>query len=98
MRDTCNVQSPVPPNEGLGSEDGGEWGGGWKGRGWHKQAIPSVAPPVSSKAPSSNSGVVQAQSCLSRRQVTPAVPGCGGRLDNGVSSLADPGDSTLRKI
>lgn len=62
------------------------------------QAIPSVAPPVSSKAPSSNSGVVQAQSCLSRRQVTPAVPGCGGRLDNGVSSLADPGDSSLRKI
>lgn len=31
MRDTCNVKSPVPPNEGMGSEDGGEWGGGMGG-------------------------------------------------------------------
>lgn len=38
---------------------------------------------LSSEPPSSNSGVVQAQSCRSRRQVTPAVPGCGGRSDGG---------------
>lgn len=58
----------MPPIKGMGSEDGGEWGGGgWRGRGWQgiSQAIPSVAPPVSTKAPSSNVGVVQAQSCLS---------------------------------
>lgn len=88
----------MPPVEGMENEDEGEWGGEWRVEDGINQAVPSVAPPVSSKAPSSNSGVVQAQSCLSRRQVTPAVPGCGGRLDNGVSSLADPGDSTLRKI
>lgn len=70
------------------------------GKGWHgiNQAIPSVAPPLRSKVPSSNSGVVKVQSCLSRRQVTPAVPGCGGRLDNSVSSLADQGDSTPIKM
>lgn len=70
------------------------------GRGWQgiNQAIPSVAPPVSSKAPSSNSAVVQVQSCLSRRQVTPAVSGCGGRFDSGVSSLSDCRDRTLRKV
>lgn len=75
--------SPVAANEGMGGEDRGGRGAGGGG------ASPPGAPPVSSKAPSSNSGVVQAQSCLSRRQGTPAVPGCGGRLDDGVSSLAD---------
>lgn len=74
----------MPTNQVMGSEDGGERGLGkcWQGI---LQAIPTVVPRVNSKAPSSNSGVVQVQSCLSRRQAALAVPGCRGWLDNGVS-------------
>lgn len=65
---------------GMESEDRAREGGG--GQQGNNPAVPGVAPPVSAEAPSSNSAVVQVQSCLSRRQVTPAVPGCGGRFDD----------------
>ena len=82
--DSCTSITPCAGKRrgGGGSEDrGGQGAGGG--------ALPRVAPPVSPKAPSDDSGVAQVQSCLSRRQVTPTVPGCGGRFDGGESSLAD---------
>lgn len=42
----------------------------------------SVCPTSYSNATSLLEGVVHVQSCLSRRQVTSAMPGCGGRSDD----------------
>lgn len=85
VSDICNVNRVLCQQIrgwGVKMEVQGRLGTGWQGI---HQAIAIVVPRVSSRAPSSNSGVVQVQSCLSRRQGAPAVPGCRGRLDNGVS-------------
>lgn len=65
MSGTCNVNQVLCQKIrgwGVKTEDGdGLRDGRGVGKGWHgiNQAIPSVAPPLHSKAPSSNSCVVQ---------------------------------------
>lgn len=61
---------------GLEHEDRGE--DSWKRNG----KLVSGCPTRYGKATSLLEGVVHVQSCLSRRQVTSAMPGCGGRSDD----------------
>lgn len=51
---------PAPEGQGVKTEVGEGLGRGWRGI---NHETPGVVPPLSSEPPSSNSGVVQIQSC-----------------------------------
>lgn len=74
--DACDVSQVLGTGEGDGARRRVE--ARWERNG----KTVSVCPTCYCNATSLLEGVVRVQSCLSRRQVISAMPGCGGKFDD----------------